>query len=388
MEAARDSSEHVYVLPDALDLARVVKVSAADGAPDSVPATPARAYGQSLLLHQVDELRSDLPGLSDALGVQEVLPAPCIVEFVLLCAEVDVEKGEMVRLGDEKFLPCSVGLLLAILGPEEDAGYAQHRDDGQDLVRAVAVLVGEQEHLGKGRIEGKLRHVGSHLGQRPCVVERTEHPELVQRALQRGLRGRTHEIKVQQVLHPKTLEQQHDIAKIRPLYLRHGVLHKLVLELPLGVETEGEAGAGAACAATSLVGVRLGDRCHVQCVHSNLAIKNLELAKAAVYNVLDPVHGQTRLRDVGAHNDLPHSLLSRLEDLGLHVSGELGVHGKDKEGRSPLPERPYLLRDHGANALDVLLARHEDKDVPRPGVEVDLHDLLHGGHDVVLCHLL
>lgn len=101
-----------------------------------------------------------------------------------------------------------------------------------------------------------------------------------------------------------------------------------------------------------------------------------------------------------------------LEDFGLEVRGQLGVNGQHSQGRCILQLLQMLhnlvggdLRtgepqDQGAQHslqaptappsqdpgtyLDVLLARHEDKDVPRGPGQVYLQGLLHGGLHVIL----
>lgn len=69
-----------------------------------------------------------------------------------------------------------------------------------------------------------------------CVVQGSEDPELVHGVEHVVLRGRVHEVELQQVLHAQGLEQQHHVGQVGPLYLGHGGGQQLILVSTLRVE--------------------------------------------------------------------------------------------------------------------------------------------------------
>lgn len=72
----------------------------------------------------------------------------------------------------------------------------------------------------------------------------------------------------QQVRHPQGLEEQDHHREVGSLDLRHGGLQQLGPVAVLRIHPPGLSGAGTTCSATSLVGVSLGDREHLESVHS------------------------------------------------------------------------------------------------------------------------
>ena len=67
------------------------------------------------------------------LGLKEVAGAPVCAVAIVLPLLVHMQQREVVALGYEELLPGCVALLGAVRRPEEDAGHAQHGDDGQHL---------------------------------------------------------------------------------------------------------------------------------------------------------------------------------------------------------------------------------------------------------------
>lgn len=73
-------------------------------------------------------------------------------------------------------------------------------------------------------------------GHSTCVVQGSKDPELIHGVEHVVLRGRVHEVELQQVLHPQGLEQQHHIGQVGPLDLGHRGGQELILVGALGVE--------------------------------------------------------------------------------------------------------------------------------------------------------
>lgn len=73
-----------------------------------------------------------------------------------------------------------------------------------------------------------------------CVIQGSEDPELIHGVEHVVLWGWVHEVKLQQVLHPQGLEQQHHVGKVGPLDLGHGGGQELVLVSALCVESARE----------------------------------------------------------------------------------------------------------------------------------------------------
>ena len=66
----------------------------------------------------------------------------------------------------------------------------------------------------------------------PAVVERAQRVQLFERADQRLGRRRIHKVKIDQVVDAKRFQQQHGVAKVGALNLRHGVFIQFVFVRP------------------------------------------------------------------------------------------------------------------------------------------------------------
>mmetsp|Transcript_33920 Transcript_33920/g.85062 ORF Transcript_33920/g.85062 Transcript_33920/m.85062 type:complete len:319 (+) Transcript_33920:351-1307(+) len=229
VQVARHAGAAVGVLADALHLGGLVEVRGADGLAHDVPVGAARGERNLLAGQDVNHLGPHLLGLAQPLGVQEVVRAPLRAVVVGLPLLVHVEQREVVRLGHEKLLSRRVALLRAVRRPEKHAGHAEHADDGDHLAGA-AKLAANQQHLGQRRVKRELHHLAAHGCERASVVQSGEDPELVHGVEDVVLRGRVHEVKLQQVLHVEALQQQHDIAQVGALDLRHRRQQHLVAE--------------------------------------------------------------------------------------------------------------------------------------------------------------
>ena len=86
---------------------------------------------------------------------------------------VDVEKREVVAVDVREPQLGVVGSLLGLVRPHEALRHRQHRGDRQDLVGAV-VLARRDQHFGQLRVERKLGHNGTQLGQVAVVVQRSK----------------------------------------------------------------------------------------------------------------------------------------------------------------------------------------------------------------------
>ncbi len=64
----------------------------------------------------------------------------------------------------------------------------------------------------------------------------------------------------------------------------------------------------------------------------------------------------------------------RVKDLRLHVRGQVGVDGQNDELADLFAQAAQSLRDHLGGALDLLLAREEDKNVALRLRDVNLED--------------
>mmetsp|Transcript_24293 Transcript_24293/g.76457 ORF Transcript_24293/g.76457 Transcript_24293/m.76457 type:complete len:388 (-) Transcript_24293:519-1682(-) len=387
MQVAGHPAAAVDVLADALKARGVLEVGGADGLAHDVPRGPAAHQLDLLRLHDVHELRAHLPRLAHALDVDEVVAAPVPAVPVVLPLVVRVQEGEVVALGHEELLARGVGLVRAVLGAEEHARHAQHAHDGQHLVGAPELLA-HDEHLGQGGVQGELHHLVPHGRERARVVERAQNPELVHAVEDVVLRRRVHEVELQQVLDAQGLEQQHHVAEVGALDLRHRVLQHLVPVLPLREEPVALPGPGAPRAPRALVhgGARAGE--HLQGVHAHLGVVHLELRVARVHHIEDPVHREGGLGDVGGDDALAAAVRGLLEDDGLQVAGQLAVHGQNQHLGRALAQVVDALLEGEARGLDLLLPRHEDQNVPGGVAEVDGHGLLARGVDVVLAHRL
>lgn len=114
---------------------------------------------------------------------------------------------------------------------------------------------------------------------------------------------------------------------------------------------------------------------------------HLQFAVAGIDDEYDSIHCERGLRDVGGHHALPDPVLRPLEDLRLQIGGQLRVDRQDGElGRVVDLGQP--LGQDLAGDLDVLLAGHEDQDVARGRLQVDLQRLLDGRVHVVLDRVL
>ena len=142
------------------------------------------------------------------------------------------------------------------------------------------------------------------------MVERAERVQLLERQHERLVRRRVHEVEVQQVVDAERLQQEDDVAEVRPLDLGHGVLLELVRVRPRRVEAEAGAGGDAAGAAGALAGGRARHRRHDQRLHAGARVVAVLLAEAGVDDVHDAVDRQRRLRDVRRQ----HHLAARARD--------------------------------------------------------------------------
>jgi hypothetical protein len=163
------------------------------------------------------------------------------------------------------------------LGPEEVLLDREHGDDGEHL-RGAAQVHRDQHHLGQGRVQRELDHVAPQRSQRPRVVQRSQHPQLVHTLQSASPPGNTpwfqnrdsgrpnvsvveatgmreisnlghvvlwrriHKVEVTQVIFAQRLEQQDDVGQVRALDLGHRGGQQLVLEARLGVAYRGRRG--------------------------------------------------------------------------------------------------------------------------------------------------
>mmetsp|Transcript_28820 Transcript_28820/g.69421 ORF Transcript_28820/g.69421 Transcript_28820/m.69421 type:complete len:282 (-) Transcript_28820:249-1094(-) len=250
------------------------------------------------------------------------------------------------------------------------------------------MLVGEEQHLRQWWVQRELDHAPSQLRQISGIVDGAQYPQLIQRRHDVILGRWIHEIEIQQVLHPQRFEQQHHVAQVRPLYFGDGRLHQFLSKLTVGVKPETESRTCPARPSRALAGIGPAHRCDVERIHAYFGIVYFELAESRVNDILDSIHGQTRLRHVRRNDALPDPLRRRVENLGLQIGGQLTVHWQNQQrlGIMFVSQALHLLREDSARPLDVLLTRHEYQYVPGRAVEVYLERLLHGCHDVILLH--
>ena len=103
------------------------------------------------------------------------------------------------------------------------------------------------------------------------------------------LRRRIHKVKLEQILHPERLEQQHGVRQVRALDLGDRVLEQLVPVRHLRVQAVAEAAARAPRPPRALVRVRLADGRDLQRVHADLGVVHLQLRVPGVHDVQDAV---------------------------------------------------------------------------------------------------
>mmetsp|Transcript_4277 Transcript_4277/g.7890 ORF Transcript_4277/g.7890 Transcript_4277/m.7890 type:complete len:484 (+) Transcript_4277:523-1974(+) len=386
MQVRRNSSQHIDVLPNALNPGTVVEVRRANGLPHNVPRSATRRVRQLLRLHDVQQLRVHLPRLAHGLRMHEVVIAPGRRVLLLLPLNKHVQEGQVVALGHEELLSGTVGLLLAVLGAEEDTGDGQHRHDDEDLLRALQLLRVD-EHLRQCGVERKLHHLPAQLGQCPGVVERPQHPELVHGVQDVVLGRRVHEVELEQILHPQTLQKQHYVAQICSLDLWDLIVEKLANELSLSEEAVAVPGTGSPSSTLSLIGVRLGNRRQLERIHSDLRVVDLELAVSGIDHIFDAVHSEGRLGNVRGHDALARAFLCTLEDLRLQVCGQLRVHREQQEWLAAIHSGHALSQDL-ARCFNVLLTSHEDQYITGRVGQVNGECLLDRRVNVVLtCYL-
>mmetsp|Transcript_33474 Transcript_33474/g.99610 ORF Transcript_33474/g.99610 Transcript_33474/m.99610 type:complete len:386 (+) Transcript_33474:87-1244(+) len=207
-------------------------------------------------VHHAHQLRADGVSRLHRARVEEVVVAPRGGLLVVLPRVVYVEQSQVVAVDVLEARLGLVGRLGRLAGPHERVGCVEHRDDGEDLVRARE-LRRVEEHLCQLRVERELGHHRAELGERALVVEGAEVVEQLERAHERLGRGRVHKVKVHQVLDAELLELQHDRAEVRTQDLGVRLLHQLRLVRNLRVEAETLARPGAAGAAGALVRRRL-----------------------------------------------------------------------------------------------------------------------------------
>eukprot|EP00968_Pinguiococcus_pyrenoidosus_P020566 scaffold2448_cov250-Pinguiococcus_pyrenoidosus.AAC.17 len=131
-----------------------------------------------------------------------------------------------------------VGMHGAVLRPVEDGVVdAEHGHDGHHLLHAGVILRGN-DSLALLRLERKLGHLPPELGELSSVIQRAQRVQLLESADQRLGGRRVHEVEVEQIVDAQALQQQHDVAHVRSLNLRHGLRLQLVLVRPRGVQAE------------------------------------------------------------------------------------------------------------------------------------------------------
>ena len=139
-------------------------------------------------------------------------------------------------------------------------------------------------------------------------------------------RRRIHEIEPKQIIDPHRLEHQDRVRQIPPLDLGYRVWHHLVSVRRLDVETITItlARARASGRTRTLASLGLRDGHDDERVHAKLGVVRVLLSEAGVDDIVDPVDGQTSLRDVGCNDGFACARGCRFEYEG-------GVDGEDNE---------------------------------------------------------
>mmetsp|Transcript_20473 Transcript_20473/g.61034 ORF Transcript_20473/g.61034 Transcript_20473/m.61034 type:complete len:369 (-) Transcript_20473:525-1631(-) len=281
-----------------------------------------------------------------------------------------------------------VRVLRALLRPHEDQRHAEHRGDGEDLVRAPVRRRADQ-HLGELRVQGELGGLIADLCHLAVVVEALQVVEHLESAHERLRRGRVQEVEVDQVVDPQLLQGQHHDAEVGPEDLGVGLLRQLRLERLLRVEPETLARLRAAGTPRALRRRGLRHRRNQQGLHSNPGVVDLLLRESGVDDVDDAVDGDGRLRDVRGDDDFAAVraagvLRARrdLEDLLLLCRRKRRVERYRRE-LAALGVAGGFLPQGAARVLDLLLAREEEQDVPFGLRVVDLDHGPDGSLEVV-----
>ena len=111
VEEAWHACPEVGVLPYALQLGGLMEVRRADGLAHDVPFRPAGHVIHLLLLHDVQQLRSDLAHLLHRFRVHVMLVAPCRGVLVVLPLLIYMQQRQMIALCDTKVLSFPIAFL-------------------------------------------------------------------------------------------------------------------------------------------------------------------------------------------------------------------------------------------------------------------------------------
>ncbi len=154
--------------------------------------------------------------------LEEVLVAPRAGEVARFPSVVHSEQRQVVAFRLVELRLLGVCLALFPLRAIEDALHRQHRDDGQNLLRAPELDRGDQ-HLREGWLHGEVRHLATKVRQQALAIQGGERIQRLQRRDHGRRRGRVDEVEAEQVIDAHRLEHQDRVRYIRPLDFGDGV---------------------------------------------------------------------------------------------------------------------------------------------------------------------
>ena len=161
MELHSHTRPEVNELADTLHARGLVVEPRADTLANYIPVRTATNERHFLRNHDIVKLFTHFLCPSERLGVEEVFYAPGVRIAVGPPLRVDVEEGQVVRFGNEKFLARGIRLLLTFLGAVEYARNREHRDNGQHFFAAFIVGRRGDEEFSQWRVHWEGSHVAS-----------------------------------------------------------------------------------------------------------------------------------------------------------------------------------------------------------------------------------
>mmetsp|Transcript_33568 Transcript_33568/g.94269 ORF Transcript_33568/g.94269 Transcript_33568/m.94269 type:complete len:411 (-) Transcript_33568:152-1384(-) len=319
--------------------------------------------------------------------MQVVALAPLRAAVVVLPLAEDVQERRVVARAMHEALLCRSGGpdLVGVLARRSEPHPlgAEHRHERYGVAGA-AQLVRREQAAGELRLQGVLGHPPAELRQLAVGVQGADEEQDAQRLHQAHPVGRLQEVEGHDVVDAHRLHLQGHGCQVRAQDLGHSHLREALQVRLLRVQAEALAVPRPPGAARALLRLHLRDLCHHERLHAGLGVEVLLLAVAAVYDVADVGHGERRLRDVGAEDELPAPLRDLVEDVPLVVGLHHSVQGDDHavgDLLAAIDQALQLCLRQGDGLLALVHPREEDEDVARAlaqvEVERDVHRRLH-----------
>lgn len=183
-----------------------------------------------------------------------MVPAPIRVLVILYVRIEYIQQSQMVAIWVRKLVFFTVGLLLLIARPDEDARHIKHRDYRENFVYATVLVTCSQQHLREKRVKGHVRHLLSIRGQFSFVIKRADVVKLFKSTHERFRSRRIHVVEVHDVIDAQFLKRQDNRIQIRTLNFRVRVLDEVFGEGSLSEKSVAFAWFCSACTTRSLLG--------------------------------------------------------------------------------------------------------------------------------------